>query len=439
MSEPTPAVPALETEARPVDVSERVVLLDVLRGFALWGVFLSNSFMWFSGRNLLPREQAKALGAPLFEGVVSSLYHFFVNQKFVTLFSFLFGLGFTIQLSRAKARGRAIVPLYSRRLLVLLGIGLTHLFGIWPGDVLSTYALVGFVLLLFRERSDKTVLIWVLVLVGVVPLVAPLIQHYGPILLHGAQAAAEQAKAQEEALAQMRARYLAGRASDSFWAVQLESARYFVTAMVWQVNRLLWMIEILGRFLLGLLAGRHLLMQDVERNRPWHRRLLVWGLVLGVLGNGAMVVVQRLRIAGLVDPVKDAWMVIMPLIHEAGYLGLAAVYVAAFALLFQREGWRKRMSVLAPVGRMALTNYLTQSVVSLCLYDGWGLGLVGKLPPSRCVALTMAVFALQIPFSHGWLSRFRFGPAEWLWRSLTYGRAQPMRLAPPSAPESAAS
>lgn len=422
-----------------MDVSERVVLLDVLRGFALWGVFVSNSFTWYSGRNLLPREQAKVLGAPPLEGVVTSLYQFFVNQKFVTLFTFLFGLGFSIQLSRAQARGSEIVPLYSRRLLALLGIGLTHLFGIWVGDVLSTYAVVGFVLLLFRQRSDRTVLIWVAVLVVGVPLVVPLIQHYGPILLHGAQAAAEQAKADEESLALLRAQFLEGRQSSSFWTVQKASAHYFVSAMLWTMPRLLWMIELLGRFLLGLLAGRHLLMQDVERNRPLHHRLLKWGLVLGVLGNGAMVAVQRLRIAGLVDPAKDAWMVLMPFVSELGFLGLAAVYVAAFALLFQREGWRKRMQVLAPVGRMALTNYLTQSVVSICLYDGWGLGLVGKLPPSRCMALTLAVFALQVPFSHWWLSRFRFGPAEWLWRSLTYGRAQPMRLAPRSAPGSAAS
>jgi len=97
------------------------------------------------------------------------------------------------------------------------------------------------------------------------------------------------------------------------------------------------------------------------------------------------------------------------------------------------------MWVLAPVGRMALTNYLLETVVSLCLYDGWGLGLIGRMPPSHCVALTLAVFALQVLFSHWWLSRFRFGPAEWLWRSLTYGQAQSMRLPARSAAEPAAS
>ncbi|PTL75117.1 DUF418 domain-containing protein [Vitiosangium sp. GDMCC 1.1324] len=438
MSEPTPSAPPRGAEARPVDVSERVTLLDVLRGFALCGVFVSNSFSWFSGRVLLPREQAQALAAPPLETVVSSLYSFFVNQKFVTLFSFLFGLGFSIQLTRAQARGVPIVPLYSRRLLVLLGIGVTHIFALWVGDVLSTYAVVGFALLLFYQRSDRTLLAWVFVLMVAVPLVVPAIQRFGPILLHGAQAAAEAAKASESQEAQEKAQFLAGLSSGSFWTTQEANARYYVD-MFFRVNRLLWMSVILGRFLLGLLAGRHLLLQDVERHRPLHRRLLIWGLVLGVLGNGTGLVMQRLRIAGLVDPAKDSWMFVMSVIQEVGYLGLAAVYVAAFALLFQRERWRRVMQVLAPVGRMALTNYLLETVVSLCIYDGWGLGLVGRMPPSSCVAVSLAVFALQVPLSHWWLSRFRFGPAEWLWRSLTYGRAQPMRLAPRGAAAPAAS
>ncbi|MBN1204313.1 MAG: DUF418 domain-containing protein [Myxococcaceae bacterium] len=429
---PFPKVPIL-----PVDVSERVVLVDALRGFALCGVFISNSLAWFSGRNFLPREQAQALAAPPLEAATQAVYDLLVSQKFFTLFAFLFGLGFSIQLARAEARGQRIVPLYSRRLLALLAIGLMHIFGVWVGDALSVYALAGFALLLFRQRSDRTVLAWVLVLLVAVPLVVSALRHFGPILLYGAEAAAEAAKAREAHVAQLRARFLEGLSSTSFWTSQKENARFFLTAMLLQVNRLLWVVESLGRFLLGLLAGRHLLLQDVERNRPWHRRLLVWGLLLGVLGHGTSLVVQRLGTAGLVDPAKDDWMVVLPAIQEVGYVGLAAVYVAAFALLFQRGRWRRWMQVLAPVGRMALTNYLLESVVSICLYDGWGLGLVGRLPPSHCVALTLAVFALQVPFSHWWLSRFRFGPAEWLWRTLTYGRLQPMRLVRGGAAEPA--
>ena len=426
MSESLPPAPPPGARAAPVDVSERVALLDVLRGFALCGVFVSNSYAWFSGRVLLPPARAQALAAPPFELAVASVYNFFVNQKFVTLFSFLFGLGFSIQLARAEARGSSIVSLYSRRLGVLLAIGVTHMFALWAGDVLSTYALLGFALLLFRRTPTRVVLVWVGVFLGVLPLGVPALQHFGPLLLQGAEAAATAAKASAAEEALMRGRFLEGLSSHSFWTSQTANA-HFIVFMLPQLKRLLWMSTILGRFLLGLLAGRMLLLQDVEGNRPWHRRLLGWGLVLGLLGNGAGLVVMRLRLANALDP-QAAWLVALPAVQEVGYLGLAAVYVAAFALLFQRERWRRVLGVLAPVGRMALTHYLLQTVMSLCIYDGWGLGLVGQLPPSRCVALTLALFALQIPLSHAWLSRFRFGPAEWLWRSLTYGRAQPMRL-----------
>ncbi|NRD46768.1 DUF418 domain-containing protein [Corallococcus exiguus] len=424
MSDSAPSV----SSARPVDASERLPLLDVLRGFALWGVFVSNTFAWFSGRVLMPREQAQSLAAPPFEAAVTALYHFFVNQKFVTLFAFLFGLGFSIQLTRAESRGASVVPVYSRRLLVLLGIGVVHLTALWAGDVLSTYALLGFALLFFRNRSDRTLLVWVGLSVVVVPLLVPALLHFGPILMHGAQAAADAAKATEAMEAQAREQLLLGLKSDSLWTTQAANA-HFLQYMLPTLKRLLWMIFILGRFLLGLLAGRHLLLQDVERHRAWHRKMLGWGLVLGVLGNGAGVVVQHLRLAGLLDPSKAHWMFTLSAIQEMGYLGLAAAYVAAFALLFQKERWRRWLGILAPVGRMALSNYLMQTVVSLWLYDGWGLGLIGRVPPSHCVALTLLVFALQIPLSHAWLSRFRFGPAEWLWRSLTYGQRQPMRLA----------
>ncbi|NMO13366.1 DUF418 domain-containing protein [Pyxidicoccus fallax] len=435
MFEPTPPAPPSGAHARPVDVTERVLLVDVLRGFALCGVFVSNSFSWFSGRALLPREQIQALSAPPLESVVTALYYFFVNQKFVVLFSFLFGLGFSIQLTRAEARGVPIVPLYSRRLLVLLGIGVTHMFGLWVGDVLASYALVGFALLLFLRSSNRTVLIWALVLIVGVPLLVSALQHFVPLLMSGAQAAAEAAKASEAQEAQARTLFLEGLSSGSFQLAQAANAQYAMFVLP-QFKRLLWMSVTLGRFLLGLLAGRYLLLQDVERHRASYRRMLVWGAVVGVLGNGAWGVAQRLRIAGVVDPAKDHWMFALPTLGELGLLGLAAVYVAAFALLLQREQWWwKVQEVLAPVGRMALTHYLLQTVVSLCIYDGWGLGLIGRMPPSRCVALTLILFALQVPLSQWWLARFRFGPAEWLWRSLTYGRAQPMRLAPRSTVE----
>jgi uncharacterized protein len=429
MSEHTPpsAPPDADSEARPVDVTERVPLLDALRGFALFGVFISNSLTWFSGRALLPREVARAQGAPLLEVIVNSSFQFLVNQKFITLFSFLFGLGFAIQLSRAESRGRSGVPLYSRRLFILLCIGVVHLFGLWIGDILHTYAVVGFLLLLFRVRSNRTVLVWAVGLMVAMSLLVPVLQRYVPVLLHGTEAAAELAKAAQAEEASHRARLLAALASDSAWTGLMGRVTFNVDTF-FQVSRLKWMGLIFARFLFGLLAGRLLLLQDVERNRLLLRRLLVWGLGVGALINGAGVVMARLRNMGKLTSTDSVWQFLLSNLQELGFLALAAGYVAAFALLFQRVWWQRVLGVLAPVGRMALSLYLLQSLVSVWLYDGWGLGLIGRLPSSRVAAISLGIFTLQAVLSHGWLSRFRFGPAEWLWRSLTYGRAQPMRL-----------
>ncbi|RKH32514.1 DUF418 domain-containing protein [Corallococcus praedator] len=416
------------SSAGPVDISERVHLLDALRGFALCGVFISNSVTWFSGRALLSREQAQALNAPPLETVVSALYAFFIDQKFVTLFSLLFGLGFSLQMSRAEARGASVVPVYRRRLGVLLLIGLTHMFALWVGDILSTYALVGFVLLLFRQREDRTVLTWVAVLFVVLPLLISVAQRYGPELLHGKEAAALAAKATRDEDAARRTALLAGLSSDSVVTSQRANARF-----AWQnlatPGRPLWMCIILGRFLLGLWAGRKRLMEDVERHRKLLRRILFWGLGVGT-AVATLALVLNLRQRGMTMPVSPpAWMVGMRTLREVGYLFMGVGYAAAFALLFQKERGKRVLGVLAPAGRMALSLYLMQSLVSVWLYDGWGLGLVGHLPMSRSVLLSLGVFAVQVGLAHLWLSRFRFGPAEWLWRSLTYGRAQPMRLA----------
>ncbi|NMO17038.1 DUF418 domain-containing protein [Pyxidicoccus fallax] len=428
MSENTPPTVTADTVARPVGLAERVVLLDALRGFALFGVFLSNSITWFSGRTLLPREQAQAMGAPMLEMVVGSAYQFLVNQKFITIFAFLFGLGFSIQMTRAEARGSSIVPLYLRRLLILMGIGFVHLFAIWVGDILHTYAMVGFLLLLFRARSHRAVLGWAVGLMVTMSLVLPTLQRFGPVWLYGAEAAAELAKATQAEAAAQRAAFLEALSSHSLWTAQAGNGRYFIDTFM-RLDRLKWMGFILARFLFGLLAGRLLLLQDVERHRPLLRRLVAWGLSAGVVINGTGLVMYRLRSMGKLGTAGDsAWMFYLNALQELGFLAMAAGYVALFALLFQRVRWQRVLGVLGPVGRMALSQYLLQSVVSVCIYNGWGLGLIGKLPSSRVVAICFVVFAVQVVLSHWWLARFRFGPAEWLWRSLTYGRAQPMRL-----------
>ncbi|HYO69094.1 MAG TPA: DUF418 domain-containing protein [Archangium sp.] len=427
MSQPSSAPPAPQAEARPIDASERLALLDVLRGFALCGVFVSNVFMWFSGRAYMTRPQIEAAmaSATWVDQALVYTMGVLVNGKFITIFSFLFGLGFSVQMMRAEARGAAITPLYMRRLVMMFLIGCVHLFGLWLGDILTTYATIGFALLLFRERSDKTLLIWAAVLIFLSPMVVGGLMNFLPSLLSGgAESGPDAAKAAMERSNQLRADTMKAFSSGTYVEMLRANTRHFFGQFVQGLVPFLF--AILGRFLLGLMAGRRRLFHDAPQHLAFFRKLLRWSLGLAVAGSVIVIAVQtmmRQKMFEMPPPV----MMLLSVVRQFNEVGLAAVYVAGLVLLFQREAWQRRLMVLAPVGRMALTNYLSQTVISLFIYYGIGLGLMGKISPGATVALSLVIFAVQVVLSHWWLSRFRFGPAEWVWRSLTYGKAQPMR------------
>ncbi len=425
---PSPAAaPTPLAEARPIDGHERLVLLDALRGFALCGVFVSNVYMWFSGRVFIPRPQMEAMmaNASLLDHVVIRATNFLVFGKFITIFSFLFGLGFAVQMGRAEQRGVSIVPLYARRLGVLLAIGLAHLFLLWYGDILSSYALLGFVLLLFRNRSDKTLLRWAAVFAFVLPVVGLALMQL-PELLGSSEAAAAAAKAAKEQAEATKAQTLTAFQSGSYFEVVSANASYYFHLFIKLMP--LTLVALLGRFLLGLLAGRHKVFHEPSQHLPLLRKVLLWGLVAGVIGNGIGLALSLLFQQKVLSPEKLPWLqYVMSPVRQLGELGLASFYVSGFTLLFLRPTWQRLLSVLAPVGRMALTNYLSQTVIALLLFYGYGLGLIGTLGVKALIAIPLGIFVLQIGVSHLWLSRFRFGPAEWVWRSLSYGKAQPMR------------
>ncbi len=427
---PAPSeVPAPSPQAHPVDSSERLALLDTLRGFALCGVFISNVMVWFSGRMFLPREQVLTAmnNASLADTVTWQAFSLLVGGKFITLFAFLFGLGFAVQLGRAEARGTSLTPLYVRRLGVMLVMGLAHLFLLWYGDVLSTYAVLGFGLLLFRGRSDRTLLISFLLFVLGGAVAGVLLLKFPQLMADTPEAAAAIAKAASEKSAAIRAQTLAAFTSGSWLDVTKATGTFFFRDYLPLLLAIT--LSTFGRFLLGLLAGRRRIFHDAPQHLRLFRRLLGWGLVAGVIGSGSGLVMQQLMQRQVFTPeTLPTWVpfVTAPL-RNLGELGFAAVYVSGITLLFQRATWQRGLGLLAPVGRMALTNYLSQSIISVLFFYGYGLGFITKLGPAACVAYCLAVFSVQVVWSHLWLSRFRFGPAEWVWRSLTYGKAQPMR------------
>lgn len=418
--------PATPTEARPVAASERLPLLDTLRGFALCGVFMANVYLWFSGRMFLSRAQYEAAykDASWLDTVCNYVFGVLIGGRFVTLFSLLFGLGFAVQLGRAERRGASVVPVYSRRLTVMLLLGLAHLFLLFQGDIVSTYALLGFVLLLFHRRSDRTLLTWAAVLIFLAPLLEHVALHL-PALL-GRPGAEEAAKAAADRSTALKARVLDAFMHGAWWDTVRVGAAYYVGDLGRMLS--IFFPVIVGRFLLGLWAGRRRLFHDAPAHLPFFRRLLAWGLVLGLLSSGVGVLVGQLMSRKVLSPDSLPWLpyAMVPVRH-LGEMGVASFYVAAITLLFQREAWRRRLSVLAPVGRMALSNYLLESVLGVAVFYGYGLGWMNTLGSAAQFAVALALFGLQVVFSRLWLARFRFGPVEWVTRSLTYGRAQPMR------------
>ncbi|MBK9385881.1 MAG: DUF418 domain-containing protein [Planctomycetes bacterium] len=390
------------SELTPVEVSQRIEVLDIVRGFALFGVLIAN-LNWWTQSIPLTEEQRAALPTAGIDTWSSAFISFAVDNKFITLFSFLFALGFTLQLRRGEARGVNALPTFRRRLLILLVLGLAHGFFLWMGDILQIYALLGFGLPLLRRFSSKQLLLCGVLLGVVVPAVAELVaeQAFGFDEQHEHEA--ERLRAWEG----MHGGPLA------LWSYYAASSWAFYSSGI-AVGFLVW---VAGRFFFGLWAGRIELLQAPERHRKLTRHLLYWGLGLGVLGNG-LKLAQRHGLLGE----ELSWVLELELMHGVGILGLSAFYLAAILLLLERPRWAARLRFFAPIGRMALTNYLTHSLLYVFVFCSFGLGLVGEVGSTFCIVFAVLVIALQGWASRWWLTRHRFGPAEWAWRYLTYGR-----------------
>lgn len=415
---PTPAPPA----AAPVPPAQRLPAIDMLRGFALFGILLVNMALFthsfYSQITGLP--PATALDQWARWGVA-----FFAEGKFYSIFAFLFGLGMALQQRRFQETCRPFAPFYMRRLGVLLLFGLAHAYLFWVGDILILYAVLGTVLLLFfRNRGPRTLLIWagIFLLIPILingalyglTLVARMTPD-GPALMDAALA--EQTRQLQAAADEADRVYATG----SFVEVTQQRARDMTLVFaVWPFMA----FNVLAMMVLGLYAGKRRVCEQIPEQLPLLRRVWAWGLVVGVLGNLAYVVAGASAARGLPSLALQASLVGQTI----GAPALSLFYMTSLVLLAQRPAWRRRLEPLAPVGRMAISNYLLQTVICTTLFYGYGLGLYGQVGSAAGVLLTMLIFALQIPLSAWWLRRFRFGPVEWLWRSLSYGRRQPMRV-----------
>lgn len=407
----------------PVQAKEREVFMDVLRGFAILGIFIANLGSGFSWYN----ENAHATGPmllPELDHKMTFLHHMFIEGKFYSIFSLLFGWGIAVQIKRGTVKGIPAVPVIRRRLLFMLLLGAVHLL-IWPGDIVFFYALLGFLLIPLRKFSNKTLLITggLLVLSPVLLYAAkmqwPVLNAPAGFLFETGQkvdGVLNGTKSEEDFINLIR---------HGSWWDQLKgniSGFFFRYGYLFFVSRV---PKVLGMFLIGYVIGR----SDFYKNIGQHKKLLYWvigaGLVIGLPANYYLAHYMSwynqdyfsLKIKGLYQTIA----------YALGVAPLAMAYVALFMLSFQVVAGKKILSVLAPVGKMAFSNYIMHSLIGNFVFLGAGLGYMGQVGPVYYTLFGIGVFIIQVIISTIWLKYFNYGPVEWLWRSATYKKWQPFR------------
>lgn len=409
MNSTTPTVPAA-----PVAKSERIASIDVLRGFAVLGILIVN----IQGFARVQSAYSNPTSGAVFDGAapwIWAIVYILADTKFLSIFSMLFGAGIAMMTERMASRGVSGTGLHYRRQFWLLIIGLCHAYLIWAGDILVAYALCGFLLYPMRNLRART-LLWI----GgcAVALVVPLYLLFGLSIPYWSEAARLDLAAQwapspevlEAEIAAFRGSWSEQMPYRAAMAIELQTT-VFLILFLWRAGGL--MLVGMGLYKLGVLAA--------TRSAAFYRRMVLIGIGSG-LPLAAAGVAYKLHHGFAVEQAMFQG----PLFNYVGSVGIFLAYVGLVMLLV-RFGWLPGLKRrLAATGRMALTNYITQSILGALIFYGYGLGLFERVAPAGLLGIVFGIWLLQLYWSPWWLERFRFGPIEWLWRTATYMKLQPM-------------
>lgn len=390
-----------EQEFHPVRTSERIDMLDAIRGFALFGILLMN-LEAFNG----PIMQAMSGIDPTLHGldrIADAFIYIFVQGKFWTLFSLLFGIGFAIMYDSAARSGGDFRRIYKRRLWALLAIGAAHGILVWEGDILFTYALAGFVLL-WRMKSDTPPRLVRILMVYCAPLAM--------LAFAGAMAGSHDDGAD---IAKMMAEESRFQGHSPYLATLQWRAGYFLQSLG---NLVILLPMAAAVFALGVRLHRLGWSRPASSADDGGGRAAIYCYLAGLA-----LMLASISISPDVSPVRiDAVFATVNILNMlAGLLMCLGMYFG-LRWLWPRAWFQTRLALLVPLGRMALSNYLGQSLICTLIFSGYGLGYFQQLPRAWHIPFAMAVIAAQAAFSTWWLSRFSMGPAEFLWRWLTYGK-----------------
>ncbi|MFF3326376.1 DUF418 domain-containing protein [Streptomyces sp. NPDC002889] len=385
--------PCPDAAATPARIGD----IDVLRGFALLGILLVNAQIMagpYSGLGGGPDASAIDHGVAWAVTVL-------VSTKFYLLFSFLFGYSFTLQQRSAERARAAFAPRHLRRSAVLFLLGLAHAVLLYPGDILMTYAALGLVLFAFRTALPRTLL---RVAAGLLGAVAVLLLTYGLLVISATETV------RPEDLAAVASESVAGYRGGP-GSVVMANVRLLPHALA---GNLLFAADLLAAFLTGLAAGKWRALGDPDRDRARMKRIIRRGLPIGLAGGVFMAVCSN-------GPLDNRWFYVG---RAAGVLtgpALTAAYACGLLLLVRTRAGRRISDVLAPAGRMSLTNYLTQSLVLALVFTGYGLGLYDRVGTAVVLAGCLVLYAAQLALSALLLRHIRCGPVEFLLRGATRG------------------
>uniref|UniRef100_A0AB33JG43 DUF418 domain-containing protein n=1 Tax=Prevotella sp. GTC17262 TaxID=3236797 RepID=A0AB33JG43_9BACT len=397
-------------DIKPTTEKQRFIILDALRGFALFTIILAN-FPEFGLWTFLSSETHQAMPTAAVDSITRYMQYFLIDGKGYTIFSLLFGCGFSIILEHAFQRGASGISLFYRRMTILLLIALCHLLFVWSGDILCLYAVLGMILPLFHKLSNKG-LLWSAGVLLFIPVALDFVQQLFGLSFAAPLWDAWWATAVRVGINEGNfATWL--RDADNYSAM-FQFLMQGAVERMWEFvdgNRV---FKVLGLFVLGYAIGRNRLYARLEDFRPQMVRICKWSSLIGIPTS---LLYAWHAVSG------HPWGAAMhSMLYFISVVPMAFFYITAICLLYLHCPAYIAFRIFAKPGRMALTNYISQSVIGVMIYYGIGfsLGLTQGLYQIELTAI--AVFALQILFSWLWMEGMKYGPLEWVWRMMTYGR-----------------
>lgn len=400
----------------PTGDSERIVALDTLRGVAVLGILIMNiqSYSMPLANYMNPAASGPLVGPEWWAWLLG---HLVADRKFLSLFSIMFGAGILLFADHAEARGESSSRLHYRRMFWLLLFGAIHAYGLWPGDILFSYAVCGMLVFPLRKMAPRNLLLAGLAAMAIGSALYLFLglsmDHWPPGSVAALEASAWR-PSHDLLMRQIhiyRSGWLAQMPLRAAQALTVET-KYLLTYELWRAGGL--MLVGMALFRWGVLT--------MKRSAAFYVRCAAAGLLAGI----------PLVLLGVHLNVKAAWSIRYSFFIGSQFNSWAGVAVAlayaSLVMLAVQNRWLPWLTArLAATGRMAFTNYILQTILATTIFYGHGLGLYGSVSRVGQLGVVVAIWAVIMTISPWWLQRFRFGPLEWLWRALTYGSPPPFR------------